>query len=182
MAFPNEKTRIHETPPPHPAGTMSGIFLVAAKRTPFGGFGGAFRSRARRGGLAQRCKGRCVANALAARSAGALKNHTATDMAVEASKAALNAGKVDPKLVDQAFFGAVSQTSEDAPYLARHVALRSGVPIEAPALTLNRLCGSGFQSVISGAEAIMLGGGDVMLCGGACRGRPGAKAPASGQL
>ncbi len=64
-------------------------------------------------------------------------------------------------------FGNALQTSADAIYLARHVGLRAGVPVETPALTLNRLCGSGFQAIVSGAEQIMLGEADVVLCGGA---------------
>jgi acetyl-CoA acyltransferase 2 len=68
--------------------------------------------------------------------------------------------------VDQVIFGNVQQTSADAIYLARHIGLRSGVPIPAPALTLNRLCGSGFQAVVSAAEQIVLGAATTVLCGG----------------
>lgn len=60
--------------------------------------------------------------------------------------------QVDPAIVDNVVFGNVAQTSADAAYLARHAALQAGVPIPSPALTLNRLCGSGFQAVISGAQ------------------------------
>ena len=63
-------------------------------------------------------------------------------------------------------FGNVQQSSADAIYLARHIGLRSGVPIPAPALTLNRLCGSGFQAVVSAAEQIVLGAATTVLCGG----------------
>src|SRR5581483_5293225 len=63
-------------------------------------------------------------------------------------------------------FGNVISTTADSPYFARHVALKSGAPIETPALTLNRLCGSGFQAVISGAEEILLGHADACLVGG----------------
>ena len=97
---------------------------------------------------------------------GALKDISATDLAVHASKAALSRGGVDPTLVDQVIFGNVQQTSADAIYLARHVGLKSGVPIPATALTVNRLCGSGFQAIINGAEQILLGDAEVVLTGG----------------
>jgi acetyl-CoA acetyltransferase family protein len=63
-------------------------------------------------------------------------------------------------------FGSVLQTSADAPYLARHVGLRIGLPIETPAVTVNRLCGSGFEAVVQGAQQILLGESDVVLAGG----------------
>nr|MDQ3388689.1 acetyl-CoA C-acyltransferase [Gemmatimonadota bacterium] len=63
-------------------------------------------------------------------------------------------------------FGNALQTSADAIYLARHVGLRAGIPLEVPALTLNRLCGSGFQAIVSGAMEILLGEAEVALCGG----------------
>src|SRR5690606_20904798 len=63
-------------------------------------------------------------------------------------------------------FGNALQTSADAIYLARHVGLRAGLPHETPALTLNRLCGSGFQSIVNGAQEILLGEAEVVLCGG----------------
>jgi acetyl-CoA acetyltransferase family protein len=69
--------------------------------------------------------------------------------------------------VGHVVFGNALQTSADAIYLARHVGLRAGVPIETPALTVNRLCGSGFQAIASGAEQILLGETEVALCGGA---------------
>lgn len=174
----------------------SGVFIVSAKRTPFGTYGGV------------------------------LKDHSATDLAEHASKAALAAGNVAPELVNSVIMGNVMQVREwltplnftsftgglqhgfhhirfsytfgltfyihlqtsflimlwllfqselfctyctmqrlkilwisfmqssaDAPYIARHVGLRSGIPIPVPALTVNRLCGSGFQSIINGAQA-----------------------------
>jgi acetyl-CoA acyltransferase 2 len=112
------------------------IYIVAAKRTPFGTFGGA------------------------------LKDLTATDLAVIAAKAALAAGNVSPEVVDAVCVGNVSQTSADALYMARHVGLRSGVPVPVPALTVNRLCGSGFQAIVSGAQDILLGDAEVVLVGG----------------
>src|SRR6476659_3642095 len=97
---------------------------------------------------------------------GALKDLTATDLAVEASKAALTAGGVAPEKIDTVIFGNVQQTSKDAIYLARHVGLRSGVPVPVPALTVNRLCGSGFESIVQGAQQILLGEAQVALVGG----------------
>jgi acetyl-CoA acetyltransferase family protein len=69
--------------------------------------------------------------------------------------------------VDHVIFGNALQTSADALYLARHVGLRAGAPTEVPALTVNRLCGSGFQAIVNGAQEILLGEAEVCLCGGA---------------
>jgi acetyl-CoA acyltransferase 2 len=113
------------------------IVFVAAKRTPFGAFGGSF------------------------------KDLSATDLAVHASKAALEAAGIAPSEIDHAVFGNVLQTSADAAYLARHVALRSGVPEAVPAVTVNRLCGSGFEAVADGANRIALGQAKCVLAGGA---------------
>ena len=85
---------------------------------------------------------------------------------MHAAKATLAAAHVDPKIVDAAVFGNVAQTSSDAAYLARHVALRSGLPIHAAALTVNRLCGSGMQAVISGLQDIVMGDAEIVLVGG----------------
>jgi acetyl-CoA acyltransferase 2 len=112
------------------------IWIVAAKRTAFGTYGGA------------------------------LKDLTATDLAVEAAKAALAQVGADPGVIEQSIFGNVQQTSADSIYLARHVGLRVGAPQAAPALTVNRLCGSGFQAIINGAEQILLGECEVALVGG----------------
>ena len=97
---------------------------------------------------------------------GTLKGVSATDLAVVASKAALADAKVAAADVGHVIFGNVQQTSADAIYLARHVGLKSGLPITTPALTVNRLCGSGFQAVINGAEQILLGETEVALVGG----------------
>lgn len=98
---------------------------------------------------------------------GSLRQFTANDLGAFAARAALESAKVQPADVDEVIFGNALQTSSDAIYMARHVGLKAGVPIEKPALTLNRLCGSGFQAIISGAEQIMLGDSKVVLCGGA---------------
>jgi acetyl-CoA acetyltransferase family protein len=112
------------------------IVILAYKRTPFGGF------------------------------SGSLKGLSATDLAVHASKAALEQSGVKPEQVDHVVFGNVQQTSKDAIYLARHVGLRAGLPIETPAVTVNRLCGSGFESITAGAREILIGDAEVVLCGG----------------
>jgi acetyl-CoA acetyltransferase family protein len=97
---------------------------------------------------------------------GALQGVTATDLAVHASKAALDQSGVDKKDIGHVIIGNVMQTSADAIYCARHVGLKSGLPIETPALTVNRLCGSGFQAIINGAEQLLLGEAEVVLVGG----------------
>jgi acetyl-CoA acyltransferase 2 len=98
---------------------------------------------------------------------GTLKDFTASDLGVIASTAAIEASGVSADQIDHTFIGNALQTSSDAIYLARHVALRSGVPQEAGALTVNRLCGSGFEAIVQGAKEIVLGESDVCLTGGA---------------
>jgi acetyl-CoA acetyltransferase family protein len=98
---------------------------------------------------------------------GSLKDVSATELGAIAAREALSRAGVDAKEIDQVFFGNVLQTSGDAIYLARHMALKSGVPIETPALTLNRLCGSGLQAVVSGAQSLMMGEATFALVGGA---------------
>jgi len=105
----------------------SELFILAAKRTPFGTFGGK------------------------------LKSFSATDLGVHAARACLASAKVDPSLIGSSVFGNVAQTSSDAAYLARHVALRSDLRKESTALTVNRLCGSGFQALVSAAHEIISG-------------------------
>lgn len=112
------------------------IVFVAAKRTPFGTFGGA------------------------------LKDHTATDLGVFAAQSALAQGGVKPESIDHVIFGNVIQSSADAAYLARHVGLRCGIPIEVPALTVNRLCGSGFEAIALAAQLLRLGEAKLVLAGG----------------
>lgn len=117
-------------------GHAKNIVVLSGKRTPFGTFGGS------------------------------LKSFTATDLAVFSSVAAIEAAGLAPDQIDHTFVGNALQTSSDAIYLARHVALRSGVPEESPALTVNRLCGSGFEAIVQGAKEILLDGAHVTLCGG----------------
>jgi acetyl-CoA acetyltransferase family protein len=97
---------------------------------------------------------------------GALKDFSALELGAIAARAAFEKTGVKPEWVDHAVVGNVMQTSSDAIYGARHVALKAGVPIEVPALTVNRLCGSGIQAAVSGAQLIQLGEADVVLTGG----------------
>lgn len=115
---------------------LKGIYIVAAKRTPFGKFGGK------------------------------LKDINATDLQVIANKAALEQSKIPTDKIDTVIVGSILHSSSDAGYLARHAALKSGLPITVPACTINRLCGSGFQSVVYGAQEIALGDSQTALCGG----------------
>ncbi|HEY3012114.1 MAG TPA: acetyl-CoA C-acetyltransferase [Gemmatimonadales bacterium] len=97
---------------------------------------------------------------------GALKDLSATDLGVVATQGALARSGVEPGAVDHVVFGNVLQTSADAIYLARHIGLRSGTPIETPAVTVNRLCGSGFEAVAQAAQQIVLGESQVVVAGG----------------
>jgi len=112
------------------------VVILSAKRTPFGTFGGA------------------------------LKDQSATDLGVHAAKAAIAASGASPDDFGHAVIGNVAQTSTDAIYLSRHVGLRAGLPERMPALTVNRLCGSGFEAVIQGAMFLLTGQAEVVLAGG----------------
>ena len=116
--------------------TPSDIVFLSAVRTGFGSFGGS------------------------------LKDLSATDLGVFAARGALLRAGLESGKVDHVMFGNVIQTSADAIYLARHVALRAGCPEETPALTVNRLCGSGFEAITQAAQLIVLGHADVALVGG----------------
>lgn len=98
---------------------------------------------------------------------GVFSDVTATDLGVIAAKGAIERSGIDAQLIDQVVLGNVIQTSKDAIYFARHVALKAGLPIEAPALTVNRLCGSGLQAIASAAQMLLLGEGQIALAGGA---------------
>lgn len=114
-----------------------GIFIVAAKRTAFGTFGGAF------------------------------KNVKATQLQTAAAKAAIDAAGLKPEQIDTVNIGNVMVlSSTDGAFLPRHVSLHCGIPIDRPALGVNRLCGSGFQSIVNGAQDILLGAAKVSLTGG----------------
>lgn len=140
---------------------MKNVYIVAAKRTAFGSFGGS------------------------------LKDLTATELGSVAARAAIAQSGATADAIDACFMGNVAHTDPSAPYLARHVALKvaraedvargrktnsarlslsprqAGCAVRTPALTVNRLCGSGFQAVVSGAQNIVLGESQVVLVGGA---------------
>ncbi len=115
---------------------MEKIYLLTGKRTAFGSFGGS------------------------------LKDVSATDLTVAAAKSTLEASGVSPELVDHVIIGNVIQSGADAAYLARHVGLKSGVPMDRGAYIVNRLCGSGFESVVQAAQMIMAGDAQCVLAGG----------------
>lgn len=98
---------------------------------------------------------------------GMLKSLSATQLGVVAAKHAVDRSGVKPEAIDQVVFGNAQQTSADAIYLARHIGLQAGLPIETPAVTINRLCGSGFEAIIQGAQQILLDESSVVLAGGA---------------
>src|SRR5438477_4251273 len=100
------------------------------------------------------------------RYGGKLRDFTAQELGAIAGKCAIQRAGIDPKEFDHCVFGNAQQTSGDALYGARHVALKAGLPIETPALTVNRLCGSGMQAIVSGAQMIMLGEATTVLAGG----------------
>jgi acetyl-CoA acyltransferase 2 len=112
------------------------ILFVAAKRTPFGAFGGA------------------------------LKDLRATDLGTVAAEAALAQAGFQPAEIDEVIFGNVLQTTPEDVYCARHIGLRAGIPQDKPALTVNRLCGSGFQAIMSAAQEIRCGDAEIALVGG----------------
>ena len=118
------------------AGLEKEIVILSAVRTPFGKF------------------------------CGALKDLTATELGVIAGRAAIERAGVRPEEIDHVIFGNAQQTSADAIYLARHIGLQVGVPASVPALTVNRICGSGFQSIVSGAHLLLLGEASFVLAGG----------------
>src|SRR5438067_1079669 len=98
---------------------------------------------------------------------GSLSDVSAIDLGVVAAKGAIERSGVDPQVIDQVVIGNVIQSSKDALYLPRHVGLKAGIPVDVPALGVNRLCGSGLQAIISAAQALMLGEGQIALAGGA---------------
>ena len=97
---------------------------------------------------------------------GAFKDVSALELGAVAARAALERTGVQPGWIEHVVMGNALQTSADAIYGARHVGLKAGVPVEVPALTVNRLCGSGIQSVVSAAQMIRLGEARIVLAGG----------------
>ena len=100
------------------------------------------------------------------RYCGKLRDFTAMELGAIASREALRRSGIDANEIDHAVFGNAQQTSGDALYGARHVVLRAGLPVEVPALTVNRLCGSGMQSIVTAAQMIQLGESKIALAGG----------------
>lgn len=115
---------------------MTEAFVIDGARTAFGSFGGG------------------------------LKDVSSHAMGVVAAKGAIERSGIDPEKVDNVVMGNVVQSHRGSPYLARHVALDAGVPIETPAFTLNRLCGSGLQAVVSAAQSIKTEESEIGLAGG----------------
>jgi len=113
------------------------IVILEGVRTPFGSFGGS------------------------------LRKITATELGIIAAKGAIKKSGLPADRIDNVVFGNALQTSAEAIYLARHVGLGAGVPISAPALTVNRLCGSGFEAIIQAARCLILGEAEFVLAGGA---------------
>jgi acetyl-CoA acetyltransferase family protein len=95
-----------------------------------------------------------------------LRDFTAMELGAIAGKEAIKRSGIDPKEFDHVVFGNAQQTSSDSHYGARHVGLKAGLPIETPALTVNRLCGSGMQSIVNAAQMIQLGEAKTVLAGG----------------
>ncbi len=100
------------------------------------------------------------------RYCGKIKDYTAQELGAVAAKAAIERAGVDPRDFDHVVFGNAQQTTGDALYGARHVGLRAGLPIETPAMTVNRLCGSGMQAIVSSAQMIQTEEAKVVLAGG----------------
>jgi acetyl-CoA acetyltransferase len=101
-----------------------------------------------------------------ARYTGAFSEVSAIELGAHASKAAIQKSGVDPAEFDHAIFGNVMQTSADAIYGARHVGLKAGLKMETPAVTVNRLCGSGIEAIVQGAQRLLLGEASMVLAGG----------------
>ena len=97
------------------------------------------------------------------RYCGKLRDLTAQELGAVAARVAIARSWLDAKEFDHAVFGNAQQTSGDALYGARHVALKAGLPIETPALTVNRLCGSGMQAIVNAAQMIQLGEARTVL-------------------
>ena len=116
---------------------MTDVVFLSAVRTPFGTFGGS------------------------------LKDVTVSDLTTVAAKAAIERAGIEPGDIDSTIMGNVLYTTADSAYFARHVSLKAGCSEDSSALTLNRLCGSGFQSIVSGAHEILLGDSSACLVGGA---------------
>ena len=112
------------------------VFVVSAKRTPFGSFGGM------------------------------LMEYSSTELHEITTRAALTSANVNPELVDSVHVGNVMQSTGDAGFISRYSAMNAGIPETVPAITLNRLCGSGLQSLVSASQEIELGIAEICVAGG----------------
>ncbi|MDF3820876.1 thiolase family protein [Leptospira sp. 96542] len=115
---------------------MKMVYIIEGARTPFGKFGGA------------------------------LKDYTSTELALLTAKEAVKKSAVDPSLIDESIYGNVIQDHSNSAYLARHVGLGVGMTISSQALIVNRLCGSGLESIITGTRKIQMGESNLVLAGG----------------
>jgi acetyl-CoA acyltransferase 2 len=115
---------------------MKNVYLIDGARTPFGTFGKS------------------------------LSSVTPTELGVVSALSSLERARITPEQVDFSIYGNVIHSSSNAAYLPRHVAIKSGIPNHSPALLVNRLCGSGLQAVVSGAQSILMGDGEIGLVGG----------------
>src|SRR5713226_2448348 len=125
-----------EPPPMKTQGSHTDVVFLSGVRTGFGSFGGT------------------------------LKDLSAIELGAVAAKQALERSGVPGSEIGHTVFGNALQTSADAIYCARHVGLKAGLPIEVPAVTVNRLCGSGFEAITQGAQLILLGEAQAVLAGG----------------
>ena len=130
----------------HPGNMAKEVVIVGGKRTPFCEWSGGKRGDGEKGGL--------------------LSEISAEELGTEVIKGAIEHTSTDPNSVDHVVMGHALQTSGQAIFGARHAGLRAGIPQETPMLTLNRLCGSGAQSVVSAAQMIMLGEANTVVAGG----------------
>jgi acetyl-CoA acyltransferase 2 len=101
-----------------------------------------------------------------ARYTGVFSEVSAIDLGAHAAKAAVQRSGVDPSEFDHVVFGNVLQTSSDAIYGARHVGLKAGLKVETPAVTVNRLCGSGIEAIAQAAQRLLLAEANMVLAGG----------------
>jgi len=116
--------------------TYDDIYLINGARTPFG------------------------------KLCGTLSQVSPTDLGIFATKAAIEKSGIKPEDIDQLMFANIGQSSADSYFLPRHIGLYAGIPEGIPAVMLQRICGSGFETIIAGAEQISLGKASVTLCGG----------------
>lgn len=116
--------------------TYDNIYLVNGARTPFG------------------------------KLCGTLGNVSPTDLGIYATRAAIEKSGIKGEDIDQVMYANIGQSAADAYFLPRHIGLFSGIPEGIPAVMLQRICGSGFETIIAGAEQITLGKAQTALCGG----------------